>query len=1113
MKNRFHHTSLSRFILLIIVAISTNLVVNAFFVELDPSFGNGAGKNITSFGGISDDLASDIAIQSDGRIVTVGSRNNNNDVNTAIVRYRADGTLDTSFNGTGIIISSFSSGYDEATAVAIQPDGKIVVGGYAVSVGTTNSDFMLLRYNLNGTLDTSFGIEGVVLTEFVNNSNDHIADIVIQPDGKIVAVGSTQPTSGWNEMAFARYNPNGSLDIGFGNNGKIVTQFGVGDDYATEVALQSDAKIVIIGRYSSTVTNRIAILRFNPDGTPDTTLDNDGILLFNSIPPDLIFGMSLIVQPDNKMIAAVTFRNNNNNQDFALIRLNVDGTADQTFGSDGVVITQVGNFNDELGDALLLPDGKILVGGGSISPPSNKNFSLVKYNADGSLDTSFGTGGKVFTNITGIADVIYKMALQSDGQVAVVGVSVGSSSGRDFTVARYKPDGKLDNKFGEVGLVHTSPRNRADEANDIALQADGKIIAAGSSQNANSMLDCAIARYNSDGTIDASFGAQGRVTISLNSLNDGINAIAIQPDGKIVATGYSGNSPEADLVVLRFNQDGSLDSTFSDDGKIILPLSTSADVGEDILVQPDGKIVVAGYSFTSSISNFTVLRFNPDGSMDNTFDTDGIAMTTINGWGALARAMVRQPDGKIVLAGSYIGPNPRDFAVVRFNSDGSLDSSFGSGGKVTTPIGNSSDEAYGIALQPSGKLVVAGFSASATVEDFSIVRYNTDGSLDSTFNGDGKILTPINGNSIDEATSVISQPYGKIIVAGISIDSTNSNRNFTLVRYNLDGSLDSSFGTGGKLITDYGNLGESTKSMVLQSDGKIILAGSINKNSVREFALVRYLNSSTSPFDFDGDGKSDLSLFRPENGVWYLLNSTTGFAAAQFGVSTDKIVPADYDGDGKTDLAVYRSGTWYLQRSLQGFTGISFGDSNDVPQPADFDGDGRAELVVWRPSNGVWYVYNLATNSFTAAQFGASTDKPVASDYDGDGKADYAVFRPSNGTWYLQRSTAGFTGVQFGDSQDKPIPADYDGDGKTDVAVYRPSNGVWYLNRSTAGFTGIQFGMTTDLPVAADYDGDGKSDIAVFREGIWYLQQSSNGFTGIQFGTSTDKPSPNAFVY
>lgn len=265
-------------------------------------------------------------------------------------------------------------------------------------------------------------------------------------------------------------------------------------------------------------------------------------------------------------------------------------------------------------------------------------------------------------------------------------------------------------------------------------------------------------------------------------------------------------------------------------------------------------------------------------------------------------------------------------------------------------------------------------------------------------------------------------------------------------------------------------------------------------------------------FDFDGDGKSDISVFRPENGIWYLFNSSTGFTGVQFGVATDKIVPADYDGDGKYDVAVYRSGTWYLQRSTAGFTGISFGAATDIPVPSDFDGDRKAELAVYRPSNGVWYFYNLATNQVSSLSFGASEDKPVPADYDSDGKADVAVFRPSNGTWYIQGSRSGFAGIAFGESTDKPVQEDYDGDGRIDLAVFRPSNGTWYLQRSTLGFTSIQFGTATDLPTPGDYDGDGRADLAVFRSGTWFLQRSRDGFTGVVFGNPTDRPVPNAFV-
>ncbi len=272
-------------------------------------------------------------------------------------------------------------------------------------------------------------------------------------------------------------------------------------------------------------------------------------------------------------------------------------------------------------------------------------------------------------------------------------------------------------------------------------------------------------------------------------------------------------------------------------------------------------------------------------------------------------------------------------------------------------------------------------------------------------------------------------------------------------------------------------------------------------------------------FDFDGDGKTDIAIFRPNVGEWWYSRSSDGqVRVAQFGTSSDKIVPADFTGDGKTDFAFWResTGEWFILRSEDGsFFSTTFGQAGDVPLVGDFDADSKSDIGVFRPLTGEWFVQK-SSGGFIIITFGTSGDVPVTADYDGDGKSDIAIFRPTDGSWwYLRSSDLQFRVFRFGISSDKPVPGDYTGDGKADIAIFRPSTGEWYVQRSeNNSFYSVPFGTTGDITAPGDYDGDGKFDTAVFRpsDATWYVNRSTDGLLIATFGATGDRPIPNAFV-
>jgi len=406
-------------------------------------------------------------------------------------------------------------------------------------------------------------------------------------------------------------------------------------------------------------------------------------------------------------------------------------------------------------------------------------------------------------------------------------------------------EGELDPNFGINGIVSIDVNGLDDRAHAMAVQTDGKILLTGYSNN-GSNYDIALLRYHSDGSLDTSFNATGSVTTDVATLNEAAYSVAIQTDGKILVGGYSELNYHAQMALLRYHSDGSLDTSFNATGIVTTDIGSSHEYGQGLTIQPDGKILLVGYSDNGSDNDLALVRYNSDGSLDTSFNTTGIVTLDIGGSNDLGRSIALQTDGKILVAGySNIAGN-NDMALVRFNSDGSLDTSFNTTGIVTTNVG-SGDNAYSVAIQPDpdGKILLGGYSYIGNYSQVTLLRYNSDGSLDTSFNSAGIVTTDING-FYDYALSIAIQPDSKILVGGYS--DNGSKNDMAVLRYNDDGSLDTSFDSDGIVTTNIGGLNDGAYSVALQPDGNILLAGYSNIAGNYDVALVRYQGTSISAY-------------------------------------------------------------------------------------------------------------------------------------------------------------------------------------------------------------------------------------------------------------------------
>ena len=401
--------------------------------------------------------------------------------------------------------------------------------------------------------------------------------------------------------------------------------------------------------------------------------------------------------------------------------------------------------------------------------------------ASGDLDTTFSGDGKVTSfavpSNPGRSDTAWGVAIQpADGKIVVAGDSRISSKGiNDFVVLRYQPDGTLDTTFSGDGRQLTN-FGGYDQALDVALQSDGKFVAAGQTCNADSSIcDVALARYKPGGSLDTTFSGDGKQTDDFGGGDNGsLGGVAIQPDGKIVVAGYMDNGANYDFAVYRYLSNGSLDTTFSGDGMAQIGFGAGRqDLAQELVIQSDGKIVVVGYTGDANEhnNNFALVRLKPNGSLDPAFNGGGKQVTNFGGED-YGNGIALQADGKIVVAGSKNTSTLSSFALARYNVDGSLDTTFNfSGKKVFNFSANRNSGASTVLIQPDGKIVALGYAFNGTDNDFALVRFKSGGGFDTTFSSDGRVV--VNFGGIDGGLALAIQPVdGKYVLSGRTDDGT-----------------------------------------------------------------------------------------------------------------------------------------------------------------------------------------------------------------------------------------------------------------------------------------------------------------------------------------------------
>lgn len=693
----------------------------------------------------------------------------------------------------------------------------------------------------------------------------------------------------------------------------------------------------------------------------------------------------------------------------------------------------------------------------------------------------------------------------------------------------------IDTNFGTSGKTITDLHGNFDEGMSLAFDASGGILVAGSSSNGTN-YDFAVVRYTASGTLDTSFGTGGRATLDFNQGDDYGSRVLMDAAGKIVVIGTADNGSQGKFALARYNANGTVDTSFGTAGNVMTTLAL-ASMGTSATIDSNGKIVVAGYTLTANGGNdFAVVRYNADGSLDSSFGAGGAVMTDFSKNYDQGNSITIDASGKILVAGTTYTNNNCDFALVRYNADGSLDASFGNGGKVSTAIGAGLDEARSISLDASGRIVVAGFTVNGSNTDVAMVRYNANGSLDTSFGNAGKVVTALsNGN--DYSNTVTIDVSGRILLAGYA-DNGTGQADFAIARYNNDGTLDSSFGNAGKLITPGGGDGR-INAMKLDASGGIVAAGSASNGSNYDFALMRYSSSAVvtttsltpaptpmlapagegTSVDFNRDTNGDIFWYdaASRSAKLWLMDSFNVKAsvdvAANLGSNSQLSGVADFDRDGDADLLWHDRKRGNLQVTLLN-EGNQVATVNlpklkkgwQVNGLADFNWDGQKDLIVSESKSGKTQIWQMnGASVLRRVDLPKSKGKGTivgTADFNGDGFVDVlwrdqatgkTEMRLIQGRKYSARLDVAAIGASW---QVKGV-ADFNGDAKADILCQDSATGaarVLLLNGTgVAAISDLPAGSQYVVQGAADLDRNGRSEV-LWRDrvsgaaGVWFMK-------------------------